>query len=197
MHDEAIDRLWRSAANEPSAETRAALISEVRATLARRRTRLTALLALAGVVLCLPLALMGLSLLTGEGVDLRGEWALAPLTLIPLVALVLIAARRPRASGEPTLRDAVRALAADNAAARARSLGIGAAMLIFASFLFAALNQLVDTGKMAPDEMSSAMIVLFGALALSACWIVATYVLRLRPDARRLAELLRQYEQAT
>jgi hypothetical protein len=196
MHDDPIERLWRSPANEPDAETRAALIGEARATLARRRARLTALLVFAGAALALQLALLALSLVPGMGVDLEAMWALAPLTIIPMLALVFIALRRSKVSAGASLKDMVRALAAENAAARARVLVMGAALLVFAPFLFVALRQLLNTGKLAPSEMTSAMIVLFGALALSASWIVANYFLRLRPDGQRLAALNRQYEQA-
>lgn len=198
MDFEAMQRLWRSPANEPDPDVRAAMIAQAHIALSRRRSRLRRLIVFAAVALSLPLALIALELIVGGGaiVDLRAQWALIPLVAIPAAILLLVARSSSNAMVEGSLLSAFRALKADNAKARARIVVIGAAMLVFVPALGVVLNQLVATGQMAAHELASAMAVLFGALALSALWMIAKYLLQLRPEAQRLDSLLRQYEAA-
>lgn len=199
MDYEALQNAWRSAGNNPSAAASAYLIEEAHATLARQRAQLRRLLVFAGVMLTIPLGLMAVDIVTGQAdfIDLSREWGLIPFALIPFVALILIASRAaPRAIPRGALREAFRALRDDNSAARLRIFIIGGAMALFAPVLAVLLNQLVATGKMAPHEMQSAAIVLGGALALSAGWMVVKYVIQLAPERRHLEALIRQYETA-
>lgn len=199
MDYEALQNAWRSAGNNPSAAASAYLIEEAHATLARQRAQLRRLLVFAGVMLTIPLGLMAVDIVTGQAdfIDLSREWGLIPFALIPFVALILIASRAaPRAVPRGALREAFRALRDDNSAARLRIFIIGGAMALFAPVLAVLLNQLVATGKMAPHEMQSAAIVLGGALALSAGWMVVKYVIQLAPERRHLEALIRQYETA-
>lgn len=199
MDYEALQNAWRSAGNNPSAAASAYLIEEAHATLARQRAQLRRLLVFAGVMLTIPLGLMAVDIVTGQAdfIDLSREWGLIPFALIPFVALILIASRAaPRAVPRGALREAFRALRDDNSAARLRIFIIGGAMALFAPVLAVLLNQLVATGKMAPHEMQSAAIVLGGALALSAGWMVVKYFIQLAPERRHLEALIRQYETA-
>lgn len=198
MDYEALQHAWTSNANNPNAAASAYLINAAQAELARRRTQLRGLLVFAGVMLTIPLALMGLDFVTGQAdvIDLSREWGLIPFALIPFAALILIARRATPQSDAPTgvLLDTFRALRADNAAARLRILIIGASMIVFAPLLFVLLGQLVVVGKMAPREMESAAIVLGGALALSAVWMGVKYAAQLAPERRHLDTLIAQYE---
>ncbi len=197
MNYEALQAAWASNANNPNAAASAYVIAEAQATLAQRRAHLRRLLAFAGVMLTIPLALMGLDLLTGQvdAIDLTREWGLIPFALIPFIAVFLIALRAAPASA-PTgsLLETFRALHADNSAARLRIFIIGGSMLAFAPLLFVLLNQLVATGKMAPHEMQSAALVLGGALTVGACWMAAKYVIQLAPERRHLDALIAQYD---
>ncbi len=199
MNYESLRNAWASNANNPSAAASAYVVAEAQATLAKRRAYLRRLLVFAGVMLTIPLALMGLDIVTGQAdaIDLAREWGLVPFALIPFVALILIATRAaPHGAPTGTLLETFRALRADNTAARLRIFIIGGAMIAFAPLLYVLLNQLVANGKMAPHEMQSAAFVLGGALALSALWMIVKLVTRLAPERRHLDALIAQYEAA-
>jgi|GEM_PF-1152521 len=200
MDYEALRNAWRSNANAPNAAASVYILNEAQTTLSRRQRQLRGLLAFAGVMLTIPLALMGLDLLTGQSdaIDLSREWGLIPFALIPFAALILIVRRAtPRAAPTATLLDAFRALRADNAAARLRIFIVGGAMVVFAPLLYVLLNQLVATGKMAPHEMESAALVLGGGLALGALWMATKFIIQLTPERRHLDALIAQYEGQT
>ena len=197
MDYESLRNAWASNANNPSAAASAYIVAEAQAKLANRRTQLRRMLVFAGVMLTIPLALMGVDLLTGQvdAIDLTREWGLIPFALIPFAALIIIAQRAaPQDGPTGTLLETFRALKADNNAARLRIFIIGGAMLAFAPLLFVLLNQLVATGKMAPHEMQSAALVLGGALACGAVWMIVKYVAQLAPERRHLDALIAQYE---
>jgi hypothetical protein len=197
MDYESLRNAWASNANNPSAVASAYIVAEAQAKLASRRTQLRRMLVFAGVMLTIPLALMGVDLLTGQvdSIDLAREWGLIPFALIPFIALIIIAQRAaPQGGPTGTLLETFRALKADNNAARLRIFIIGGAQLAFAPLLFVLLNQLVATGKMAPHEMQSAAIVLGGALACGAVWMIVKYVVQLAPERRHLDALIAQYQ---
>lgn len=200
MDYESLRAAWASSANTPSAAASAYLLAEAQDKLARRNAHLRRMLVFAGIMLTIPLALMAVDVFTGQAdvIDLRHEWALVPFALIPFIALVIIARRAgPRAIAPAgTLLDAFRALRAENAAARRRTVIISASMAVFAPLLFVLLGQLVAVDKMAPHEMQSAAIVLGGALALSAGWMIVKYAVQLAPERRHLEALIAQYEAA-
>ncbi len=197
MNYEALQAAWASSGNNPSAAASAYVMAEAQATLTQRASHLRRMLVFAGVMLTIPLGLMLVDMLTGQvdAIDLRREWGLIPFALIPFVALFVIARRAaPKAPPSGTLLQTFRALKADNAAARLRIFIIAGSMIVFAPLLFVLLNQIVATGKMAPHEMQSAAIVLGGALALSAGWMIVKYITQLAPERRHLDALIAQYE---
>lgn len=197
MDYEALRNAWRSNANAPDAAASAYLLGEAQNTLVHRSRTTRRMLAFAAVMLTIPLALMGLDMLTGQvdAIDLTREWGLIPFALIPFAALIVIARRAsPAARTTATLLGAFHALRADNKAAQLRIFIIGGAMLVFAPLLYVLLGQLVATGKMAPHEMRSAGLVLGGALALGALWMVIKLVTKLRPEQRHLDALIDQYK---
>lgn len=199
MNYEALQAAFASSGNNPSAAASAYVMSEAQATLQQRASNVRRMLVFAGVMLTIPLALMGLDMLTGQvdAIDLSREWGLIPFALIPFVALFVIAQRAaPKAPASVSLLETFRALRADNAAARLRIVIIGGSILVFAPLLFVLLNQIVATGKMAPHEMQSATVVLAGALMLSACWMGVKYLTQLAPEQRHLDALIAQYEAA-
>lgn len=197
MDYEALQNAWRAAGNDPDAAARSYILAEARSTLARRRTHLRRMLAFAGVMLTIPLALMGVDIVTGQSdfIDINREWGLIPFALIPFAALILIARRGAhRDAPVGALLESFRALREDNAAAQARIVIIGGAMVLFAPLLYVLLNQLVSVGKMAPHEMQSAALVLGGALGLSALWMAVKFITQLLPERRHLDALIGQYE---
>lgn len=200
MNYEALQAAFASSGNNPSAAASAYVMAEAQTTLTQRATNLRRMLVFAGVMLTIPLALMGVDMLTGQvdAIDLSREWGLIPFALIPFIALFVIAqGAAPKVAPSGTLLETFRALRADNAAARLRIVIIGGSIIVFAPLLFVLLNQLVDTGKMAPHEMQSAALVLGGALALSACWMSVKYLTQLAPERRHLDALIAQYEAVT
>lgn len=199
MDFEALKNAWASNANNPSAAASAYLVAEAETMLARRRENLRRLLAFAGLMLTIPLALMIWDIVSGQAdvIDLGREWGLIPFALIPFAALILIA-KRAAPSPMPTrsLRETFLALRAENAAARLRIAIIGGAILFCAPLLLVLLNQLVGVGKMAPHEMQSAVLVLGGALVVSSAWMGVKYVTQLAPERRHLDALIAQYDAA-
>lgn len=197
MDYEALQNAWRAAGNDPDAAARGYILAEARTTLARRRAHLRRVLAFAGVMLTIPLVLMGVDIITGQSdvIDLGREWGLIPFVLIPFAALLLVAHRSAQRSAPVgALLEGFRALREENAAARARIFIIGGAMLFMAPLLYVLLNQLVTVGKMAPHEMQSAALVLGGGLALGAASMAIKFVTQLAPERRHLDALIGQYE---
>jgi hypothetical protein len=201
MNFEALEAAWRSSANSPGAAASAYVLSEASTTLQRRRAELRGLLAFASVALALPLALLGYDILVGRSdvIDLAREWALIPFAFIPFVVLALVwrrylahLKRHPHAN--VALVDAFRALLDENAAARARIRVIGAAVLLFVPLLALMLSQLGAVGKMEPEHMIQAGILLGGGLAAGALWMAVQYFTRLIPERRQLEALVRQYD---
>jgi len=200
MNYEALQAAFASSGNNPSAAASAYVMAEAQTTLTQRAQNVRRMLVFAGVMLTIPLALMGVDMLTGQvdAIDLTREWGLIPFALIPFIALFVIAQRAaPKAPPSGSLLQTFRAVRAENTAARLRIVIIGGSMIVFAPLLLVLLNQLVDTGKMAPHEMQSAALVLGSALALSACWMSVKYLTQLAPERRHLDALIAQYEETT
>lgn len=199
MNFETLQAAWQSRANAPSADASAAMLRDAAAALKQRRAELNGLIAFAGVMLAIPLALVGLDALTGQvdAIDLSREWALVPFALVPFVVLFLVARRQQenlQASTDGTLLSVFRALLKENAAARWRTYLIGGAIVLFAPLLAVMLGQMGETGKMTPQNIEQAGIVMGVALVLSLAVMVARYFWRLVPERRRLEALIAQYE---
>lgn len=201
MNFETLQAAWQSNANAPSAAASAALLHDAAATLKRRRAELNGLIAFACVMLTVPLLLVGLDAATGQvdAIDLAREWALVPFVLIPIAVLFLVARRQKlqenrHASADATLLSVFRALHDENAAARWRTLVIGGAIVLFVPLLAVMLSQMGDTGKMSPQNIEQAGLVMGGALAVSLAVMAVRYVWRLLPERRRLEALIAQYD---
>ena len=201
MNFETLQAAWRSNANAPSAAASATLLQEATATLKRRRAELNGLIAFACVMLAVPVLLAGLDALTGQvdAIDLAREWALVPFVAIPIAVLVLVVRRQKlhesrHAAADATLLSVFRALLDENAAARWRTFLIGGAIVVFAPLLVVMLGQMGQTGKMSPQNIEQAGIVMGAALALSLAVMAVRYVTRLLPERRRLEALIAQYE---
>ncbi|MCE9522653.1 MAG: hypothetical protein K8S25_09505 [Alphaproteobacteria bacterium] len=201
MNFEVLQAAWQSGANSPSKAASVYMLHEAATALKRRRLEVGGLIAFAGVMLTIPLALIGVDVLTGQvdAIDVAREWALIPFALIPFAVLVLVARRhkthmeRHVAAGA-TILSAFRALLDENAAARFRTHLIGGAIVIFAPLILLLLHQLGETGKMAPQHMVQAGAVMGGALALSLIVMAVRYFTRLVPERRRLEALIASYE---
>ncbi|MEQ8403658.1 MAG: hypothetical protein RKE49_01080 [Oceanicaulis sp.] len=199
MNYELLRQVWASSANNPDEAASTYLAVEAQQILARRRAHLRRLMAFAGVMLTIPLALMVLDIVTdqADAIDLTREWGLIPFALIPFAALILIALRAaPKGTPTGALLETFRALRAENGAAQLRVFIISGAMLVFAPLLLVLLQQLVETGKMAPHEMRSAALVLFSGLGGGALWMAGKLVFKLLPERRHLNALIAQYEEA-
>jgi hypothetical protein len=202
MDFEALQAAWRSSANAPSAAATDYVLREASATLGRRRKAWLRLLSFAALMLIAPIALLAIEIVSGRGeiADLSREWALIPLTLIPFAILVLIArrygqhmSRHPAVQG--SLLEAFRALLDENGAARLRTYLVGGAMLLFVPVLGFMLTQLGATGKMEPEHILQASVLMGAGLTGGAIALMVRYLSRLVPERRHLIALIRQYEQ--
>lgn len=195
-----LEAAWRSSANNPAAAARAYLADELASTLRRRRAALDGTLTFAGIVLAVVVGRIVMDVVSGRAnpLALLQEWAVLPMLAVPVVLLVvLIRARRSRGrapDAHTPLADAFHSALADNAAARLHLRIIAVGQLVTAPLLFAALEQLGESGKMAPHEQLSAAVVLGGALAVSIVFVAVRYFTRLAPERRQLESLVRQYK---
>jgi Na+/proline symporter len=201
MNFEALEAAWRSSTNSPSAAASAYILNEASATLRRRRAGLRRLLVSASVALILAFALLGYEIVSDRSgvMTLSREWALIPFAFLPFVVLALVWRRylahvKRHPHGAAALVDTFRALLDENAAARFRIHWIAAAIALTGPLLALMLGQLGAGGKMEPEHMLQAGIVLGGALAVSALWMAVKYFARLIPERRQLEALLRQYD---
>jgi hypothetical protein len=202
MDFDALQAAWGSNANTPSAAATDYVLREASGTLDRRRRASLRLFAFAGVMLLAPIALLAVEIVTGRGdvTDLSREWGLIPLALIPFAILLLLArryhdhmSRHPAA--DRSLLETFRALLDENSAARLRTFLVGAAMVMFAPVLGLMLNQLGDAGKMEPEHIVQAGMLMGAGLAGGAIALAVRYFTRLIPERRQLTAIIRQYEQ--
>ena len=191
-----IDDVWNTPANNPSAETRDALLARTRAEIRRAQRRRVVFVAATGT------ALLGVSALVVSVLIRRGETAAGA---APMLALLLAqwtafalfvrdmwlgrrgldAGATIRASLERRRRDI------DTALRRQKTVLVLYAMAI--PLVGAAVVQLRHAGLMAPHEALSAAAAFAAVPVIGTTVILLRRFLSLRPRSQRIDALLQQY----
>lgn len=199
MDFERLERAWRSPANTPAEAAAAWLVEETMQTLKARRRSFHTITAIAGIALVL---------WTGRIVwdwfanpfpfDLANEWGAVAMLVLPWIALVIVRAQFARhlnayPDPEASMPDALRALIDENRMARRRVGFMALMMALGVAALAVALGQLVEVGKMTPENVRDGAI-MFGVV-FAVVWgsIGVNYFTRLKPEGERLRRLLAEY----
>ena len=199
MDFERLERAWRSPANTPAEAAAAYLVEETMQTLKQRRRSFHTITAIAGIAL---LAWTGRIAWDWFGnpfpFDLAAEWGAVAMLVLPWIALVIVRAQFAKhlnAYPDPdaSMPDALRALIDENRMARRRVVIMAVMMVLGVAALAVALGQLVEVGKMTPQNVRDGAM-LFGAVfAVVWGWIGVNYFTRLKPEGERLDRLLAEY----
>lgn len=199
MDFERLERAWRSPANSPADAAVAYLTEETMQTLKARRRQFHTLTAIAGIALLLWTGRIVWAWFTEPfPFDIGREWGAVAMLVLPWIALFAARAgfaRHLAAYPDPdaSMPDALRALIDENRLARRRVGFMALMMALGVGALAVALGQLVEVGKMTPDNVRDGAI-LFGAVfAVVWGWIGVNYFTRLKPEGERLQRLLGEY----
>lgn len=199
MDFERLERAWRSPANSPADAAVAYLTEETMQTLKARRRQFHTLTAIAGIALLLWTGRIVWAWFTEPfPFDLQQEWGAVAMLVLPWIALFVARAgfaRHLAAYPDPdaSMPDALRALIDENRLARRRVVFMVVMMALGIGALAVALGQLVEVGKMTPENVRDGAI-LFGAVfAVVWGWIAVNYFTRLKPEGERLRRLLAEY----
>lgn len=200
MDFERLERAWRSPANAPADAACAYLLEETMDTLKRRRDGFNTFTGIIAVVL---------TAWTGKIVwdwfenpfpfDLAREWGALAMLALPWIGLVLVRAqfdRHLRAYPNPdaSMPETLKALIDENRTARRRVQIIGGLMALGVVALAVALGQLVEVGKMTPQNVRDGCLLFGGVFAVVWGGIAVNYFTRLRPEGARLQRLLADYD---
>lgn len=199
MDFERLERAWRSPANTPADAAAAYLVEETMQTLKQRRRSFHTLTAIAGTALLVWTGKIAFTWFTNPfPFDLSREWAMVALLVLPWIALLVVRGRYARhlaayPDPEASMPQALRALIDENRMARGRVKFMAVMMGLGVAALAVALGQLVDVGKMTPENLRDGAI-LFGVV-FAAVWgsIGVNYFTRLKPEGERLQRLLAEY----
>jgi|CXWL01.1.fsa_nt_gi ferric-dicitrate binding protein FerR (iron transport regulator) len=199
MDFERLERAWRSPANTPAQAAAAYLTEEVMDALKQRRRSFHTLTAIAGIALVL---------WTGKIVwdwfanpfpfDLANEWGAVAMLVLPWIALFIARAQFARhlnayPDPEASMPQALRALIDENRMARRRVQVMAVMMGLGVAALAVALGQLVEVGKMTPDNVRDGAMLFGGVFGVIWGWIGVNYFTRLKPEGERLNRLLAEY----
>ena len=189
-----IQSAWDSPRNRPSMEEQQQLARQFTRQMIRRRRFRTVWLINTFVWLTLITALVIRNLASGR-TDVGQEWGLFPLLLAPW-AFALYFLRRhlkpaaPLTHGELSLADSFRAARASTLTEKSHLKLVGVLFVIIVPLLALGMRQLHTTGKMSEHDLACMAAFFGGVLLLSAGGIAARYFGRLRPQEKRLDELL-------
>ena len=195
MDFERLEQAWRSEANRPSEDQQALLMEELMMMLnARRRSEF--------LLAAIPFGAMSVFTLVAGVAAYRGDafahdWP--GLAMLGVCWAVLIgmfwngfrARRRP--TGQP-MRDTLESLLAQNQAARRNYMTFCALTPVFLFPLWMAVDHLKDDGRMSAAASFQAMALCVFALVASYGWNTLRFYWVMKPEQRRLEELLRAYE---
>lgn len=199
MNHDDIQSAWNSGANRPAPAAAALLKDSLVRQLRRERWRDLAWLAWT----CLLLGILTAHLFPwfvfhGRFIP-RTDWMLVPLLALPwgfvLFFLRRFLARRPgAAAADRSVLDALRAAQAQNRAAATTLKGVWLLQAVFVLLLPFVVHQLHADGKVAGRELGQMAFLFGGAIAAGAGFVAVKYFRVVRPEAARLAALLRSYE---
>lgn len=200
-----LETLWRSPQNQPApSDWDRQRRNVLQAYLRRDR----------GVRLCLALALLWLSLITGrlvwfllwpdptqDRIDWNREWAVVPFLLLPWFGAVGIAFRywrrqREHPDYERSLAAGLRALLEQSRDAARRTRLMLGLHLVGIPLLALCLVQLQDVGKTTGNQLTSIIVFMAAVVTLSVGGISLAWRSH-RREIRRLEGLLLDYEEAS
>jgi hypothetical protein len=200
MDFDRLERVWRSTANSPNAASVAHLMEEAMDTLKRKRRDFEMFTGLIGLGLIIWTAKVVWEVVTNQfSFDPGLEWGLFLLLGLPWIALFSVrraynkhlhAHPDPYASAPDTLR----ALMDENDTARQRVKLGGLFMVAMVVVVALVLWQLLEVGKMSSQDVMQGSLLFGGLLVVVGIGTAADYAFRLRPEGRRLRQLLREYD---
>ena len=195
MDFERLEQAWRSEANRPSEEQQARLMEELMTMLnARRRTEF--------VLAAIPFGAMSVFTVVAGVAAYRGDsfahhWpglAMLGVCWAALIGMFWNGFRaRRRQTGQP-MRDTLESLLAQNQAARRNYMTFCALTPVFLFPLWMAVDHLKDDGRMSAAAGFQATALCVGALVASYAWNTLRFYWVMKPEQRRLEELLRAYD---
>ena len=195
MDFERLEQAWRSEANRPSEEQQARLMEELMTMLnARRRTEF--------VLAAIPFGAMSVFTVVAGVAAYRGDsfahdWpglAMLGVCWAALIGMFWNGFRaRRRQTGQP-MRDTLESLLAQNQAARRNYMTFCALTPVFLFPLWMAVDHLKDDGRMSAAAGFQATALCVGALVASYAWNTLRFYRVMKPEQRRLEELLRAYD---
>lgn len=200
MDFERLERAWNGPANSPGEAAAAYVTESLVDTLRRRRQATAGLTGFIGMALVFWTAVIAFRVANDPfPFDIRREWSVLPLFILPWVGLFVIRRQQRRhllAHPDPyqSVAATLRGLLDENLTAR-RRLGVTTALMAAGILLMAlALNQLVAVGKMTPANVMQGSILFGGIMAAIALYKVWHYLRVLRPETARLKRLLAEYD---
>ena len=195
MDFERLEQVWRSEANRPSEEQQARLMEELMTTLKTRRRTEFLLSAIPFTAMTVFTIIAGAAVLRG-GEDFHG-WA--GMAMLGVCWIVMIAVfwngfrARTRDTGQP-MRDTLAGLLARNQAARRNYHVFWMMAPVFILPMWFAIERLQRDGKMDSADGMQALALCGGALLASFGWNTLRFYWVMKPEQRRLEDLLREYE---
>jgi hypothetical protein len=200
MNLDELQKVWNSTMNSPSTDQRREIITQFNSALRRRRRRELAWLVWTFSVLTVLTAFVGWVVFGTDKVQLSAEWGAIPLLLIPWVFACIFLRRFLRQTGlttrgDMTISDSLAAALSVNRSERSKLKTVGVMYLIALPIMAFSIWQLHSVGKVSSRELISMVTFLGGALALSACALLAKYRFSLVPKGQKLKALLSQFRQ--
>lgn len=198
MEFEDLEAAWRSPANTPDDKVRAYLMEEVMRTLKARRRRELLFFAIPATAMTIFTVIMARTIAAG-GMDVGREWgALAMMAVCWMALLGVLAAsvllRHRGKQNEPPVLDTLRALLASNRRARTNVRIFWMMLPVFLIPTLVGVGQLQEAGKASGRDAWQMLFVFGVALIASVGWNTARYYWVMKPEQRRLEDLLREYE---
>lgn len=198
MEFEHLEAAWRSPANTPDDKAQAYLMEEVMKTLKARRRGELLFFIIPTTAMTIFSVILGRSILSGQ-TDMSREWggvAMMGVCWAVLAAMVVVAALARRRGGPrgSAVRESLEMMLASNRAARANVRIFWMMLPVFLVPMLVGVTQLREVGK-ATERDTWQMLFVFGvALVASVGWNTSRYFWVMKPEQRRLEELLREYE---
>lgn len=197
MEFDRLEQAWRSDANTPNPQAQAYLMERLMHTLKARRRGEILLAAIPAAAMTVFTAIVVRSILAGR-LDIGREWgALAMLAVCwGVLAAVLIAGAMAKRGGREAspVRQTLEAMLAANRRARVNYRIFWISLPVFLVPMLVAVFQLNDVGKTTDRNMWQMLLVFGLALGASVGWNALRFFKVLKPEQRRLEELLAEYE---
>lgn len=196
MEFDRLEQAWRSAANTPDERARTYLMEQMMQMLKARRRGETLLFAIPVAAMTFFTGIAGSSILSGQ-LDIEREWGAVAMLGVCWISLatVLVAgllAKRPRREGSP-VRQTLEAMLAANRRERLNYRIFLISLPVFIVPTLVGVGQLNEVGKTSDRDMGQMLLIFGVALAASVGWNALRFFRVLKPEQRRLEDLLAEY----